>query len=91
MGEIKGTFVEALVDYLAIRHELMMNQFLLVEECDEHDLDFSSGLACLSLPWCSWGLSLQYLPLDLLVTLEGSILVYCDGLTEELQLPLYRP
>ena len=90
MKEIKGTFVEVLVDCLGIRHELMMNQSLLVEEYDDHDLDFSSVLARLLGPSHYWGFSLQYLPLDLWTSLEGSILVSCDDLTEELQFVLYR-
>ena len=59
MEEIKDTFVEALVDCLAIRHELMINQSLLFEECDEHDLEISSGLARLPGPGYSWGFTLQ--------------------------------
>ena len=83
MEEIKGTFVETLVDCLAFKHELMMIQSLLVEQCDEHYLDLS-GLARLLGPWYSWGVSLQYLPLVLWASLEDSILVSCDDLTEEL-------
>ena len=89
MEESKGTLVEALVDCLAIRHKLIMNNSLSVEEWDEHALDFSSGLARLLGPRYFWVFNIYLF--YLWATLEGLILIFCDALTEELQLPLYRP
>ena len=91
-GKIKGTFLEALIDCLGIKHELMMKESFLVEECDEHVLGFKYGGCAPSWAWVLLGpfTTIIYVPLDLWATLKGSILVSCDDLTEKFQFIVYR-